>query len=1152
MIDRTAPFFSNSDLVTVVKCQVPASLQNISAFDYGDNKSISITNTFTSVAGACSTNYVQLLTHIARDSRGNVARLTRLIQVVSLDPPKFNTTVASFLNLTCGLIPSPPIVFFTSSCNSTLQQALYIQTPSQYTCREPFIERLWIAKDVCGIENRMLQIIQVRSNCNPNPCLNEATCVDKQNSFECICLPGFGGNDCSTILMTNVSFICPLFIPAGLTDYCRLIPRLLNNPVYALGSKVAVFLVNSTRDLISFPSLNRVLNSFNFSISTPRDFTRPLTIGNLFDKTTVTIMITSIPDSSQLTCSQSVLYVGADMTCSSKVFQKSIPIPSQRSSLRFQAFPFGTIINPTSIDQSFGYSLNFTYRADISPRNTGFVNITDGFSVFNLIIYTAIDATSRFNCSTTIAAVNTPITCFIFPKSNNISVFALPTDTAFRFNDGNSGGQFSMLTTQPSPIISFQYRTPLTPSTVSINVGNIGLLGIIIRLAAPRISIQPTFQSAKTGDKFTLLVVASDPTFVSYQWFKIDTRNNTAIAIPGATNANYTVLNASPQIHEGQYFVVLSQPNTISSTTSVTVFVSVSDCGCENSGTCNGTSGCICRELYQGVNCEKITCRIGSNPNMTINGIPVRKSGNVISGILNSTRGNDVVSITLEIPDAITTTSNLRFTLGTRYTGVITNLIRSTSSSVLVTLTFNTPSGVGANLTLSILLTTGLNTQIDCTNSSQASVSYALSYPKPIIFPNTLRNTLSGPGTNSFKSQFTSGETIYFDGRYFGTEFSLVSILMLSKRLSEGAECILATANNETTDSRIACQTSNEINDENMIFQVIIDNQVANGTDTYSYPSAPSITKVTGCTPDSFFPSRTTLCPTLGNITLTIFGASLSESVSIYVDGKLCPRTGGETIVGAITCILPSGTGSNRTVIAVAPSLRSGTATSLSLPFLSYARPIITGVKGCDSPNNFTNNLFNCSRSQLNQLIIQGSYFGLSGARVLVGGTECQSVCHGGQLRNASLSSSILFCNTTVPAILADSIISCQFPPATTLNRPIQVIQQNAQLNIPSSTVSFQQCQPGTFEQGNNCVNCSFGTYSNQIAQTVCKNCNPGEFSNITGATSCNLCLPGRYSDFSARICQLCPIGKYNVLFGMPSCLVIIIVVSSLSFISCK
>jgi len=34
------------------------------------------------------------------------------------------------------------------------------------------------------------------NNCDPNPCLNEGTCTDDINSFECECKEGFSGDTC--------------------------------------------------------------------------------------------------------------------------------------------------------------------------------------------------------------------------------------------------------------------------------------------------------------------------------------------------------------------------------------------------------------------------------------------------------------------------------------------------------------------------------------------------------------------------------------------------------------------------------------------------------------------------------------------------------------------------------------------------------------------------------------------------------------------------------------------------------------------------------------------------------------------------------------------------------------------------------------------
>ncbi|NP_999703.1 fibropellin-3 precursor [Strongylocentrotus purpuratus] len=45
-------------------------------------------------------------------------------------------------------------------------------------------------------------------DCTPNPCLNGATCVDQVNDYQCICAPGFTGDNCETDIDECASAPC--------------------------------------------------------------------------------------------------------------------------------------------------------------------------------------------------------------------------------------------------------------------------------------------------------------------------------------------------------------------------------------------------------------------------------------------------------------------------------------------------------------------------------------------------------------------------------------------------------------------------------------------------------------------------------------------------------------------------------------------------------------------------------------------------------------------------------------------------------------------------------------------------------------------------------------------------------------------------------
>ena len=57
------------------------------------------------------------------------------------------------------------------------------------------------------------------------------------------------------------------------------------------------------------------------------------------------------------------------------------------------------------------------------------------------------------------------------------------------------------------------------------------------------------------------------------------------------------------------------------------------------------------------------------------------------------------------------------------------------------------------------------------------------------------------------------------------------------------------------------------------------------------------------------------------------------------------------------------------------------------------------------------------------------------------------------------------------------------------------VLAQDGEVSRNSTSVSFRQCQIGTFQNG---------------AETTCESCEPGRFSDDKGSLVCKLCPPGR------------------------------------------
>ena len=81
-------------------------------------------------------------------------------------------------------------------------------------------------------------------------------------------------------------------------------------------------------------------------------------------------------------------------------------------------------------------------------------------------------------------------------------------------------------------------------------------------------------------------------------------------------------------------------------------------------------------------------------------------------------------------------------------------------------------------------------------------------------------------------------------------------------------------------------------------------------------------------------------------------------------------------------------------------------------------------------------------------------------------------------------------------------------------------------------------CSPGTQGQGNICVSCAVGTYSDTFSNDPCTHCRPGTYRNITGANSqrqCLFCPQNTFNNnFGSSLCfdctrnEYCPIGSIN------------------------
>lgn len=82
-------------------------------------------------------------------------------------------------------------------------------------------------------------------------------------------------------------------------------------------------------------------------------------------------------------------------------------------------------------------------------------------------------------------------------------------------------------------------------------------------------------------------------------------------------------------------------------------------------------------------------------------------------------------------------------------------------------------------------------------------------------------------------------------------------------------------------------------------------------------------------------------------------------------------------------------------------------------------------------------------------------------------------------------------------------------------------------LNNTFEGVSLE-CSPGTWLDGNECVDCSPGTYSENFYNSECTPCESGRYSDVTGATTKRQCYPCPETTFNPKSGQAYCLACYN------------------------
>ena len=356
-------------------------------------------------------------------------------------------------------------------------------------------------------------------------------------------------------------------------------------------------------------------------------------------------------------------------------------------------------------------------------------------------------------------------------------------------------------------------------------------------------------------------------------------------------------------------------------------------------------------------------------------------------------------------------------------------------------------------------------------------------------------------GSSILTGTSTQGQQIQFNGNNFGKNPELYTTVYYGQNGTFNQICslLLGAGSNDTT---ILCKTAPG-EGRNYHFVVSALGALSSpGTDVYNYPTAPVVTRVSGCSDSGIY---TFNCPTTGGIVITVIGSNFpasSTSTTVKIGVSTCVITAFSTDETYLKCMLPAGVGALQGV-----TVTVGALFSLEKQLLSYAQPYINMITGC--PLAVGNSSTNCAREGNTTITITGTNFGASGSLVLVGGIACNNVIH----------------DSLTPNLL----VTCAIPPGTGTNVIVLLLQGGGQVSSNYGSISYLPCPAGSFPDTNStaCDLCSYGTFSQSIGSVTCTQCAPGTYSNTLGATSCLSCGVGSFSQGPGQSsCALCPVGK--------------------------
>ena len=387
---------------------------------------------------------------------------------------------------------------------------------------------------------------------------------------------------------------------------------------------------------------------------------------------------------------------------------------------------------------------------------------------------------------------------------------------------------------------------------------------------------------------------------------------------------------------------------------------------------------------------------------------------------------------------------------------------------------------------------------------SHTSLPFSFSLNSPVDLDSDSA-VASSDHVDVYGSQYAS-EPLYVQGNF---PLSAFSIFFINASANIFEPC---SASNYSDSNALVCYTAGIATSAPALTYLSVaalwSNTLVLGLDTYSYPLSPSLFSINGCQQLSNY--AVVDCSTNQSSLLTLYGANLQNSISVLIGDQVCASVVWYSF-SQITCLL---LGARNGGIELAVTLDNGGLPIVTSATVSFSKPAISSVSGCETYSASTTAVFGCVRAGGSQLSIYGSSFG-SSVNIYIGGSTC----------------SVLF--------LSSDLIICSLPQGRLLYQSISAFFSNGFLIVSTATVSYASCPYGSIDTLDGtltnpfCLPCPQGTYSND--GTACYTCKSGYYSS-GGSSSCSACPAGSYST-STGSCIPCASGFYSQISASVSCL---------------